>query len=269
MSQKRIFPRLIISGIILFSLGLAMYIATLEYFEPDVNTKASLVFAALGFCATLYAPVAAFILYDSWKSQTKFNRVTHNIIELQKTLHEYVSALRLLRQRIIFPYSRKKFNNDEEEYRDNLKRLFDQKVCEINAAHKFRYEAFKILNITKTDTYIQANLLEQLYHDLNQLIDDIHQELDQFNKTYCIFIKSYYKEENDLRAYLKSEDYKKLTYQLSINREFDNLYKTKQQLPISLSTNPTQPIFSRNIDTFIERTDILCKRLLETYEKIS
>ena len=269
MTKKGIFPRLIVSGIMLFSLGLGLYIITLEYFQPDSNTKAALVFAALGFCATLYAPIAAFILYDSWKSQTKFNRVTHNMIELQKNLHDYVSGIKSLRSRIIFPYSRSKFHT-EEDYTDNLKKLFDKKICEISEVHKLEYEAFKTLNILRTDTHRHFSHLDKKFKALESIISELRHEVHQFSESYLLFINSYYQPEEILKKYLKSDNYKLLTYQISSIRETNNVIKMR--IKNSLNDLPNQSdeqMVSIRVHAYINRIDQTSQNLLRTYESLT
>lgn len=269
MSKKHILPRLVIYGIILFSLGLTLYAFTLDYFEPDQNTQASLLFSALGFCATLYAPIAAFILYDSWKSQTKFNRVTHNMIELQKILHDYVSGLKSLRSRIIFPYARSKFDT-EEDYTDNLKKLFDKKICEINDVRKIEYEAFKTLNILKTDSYRHHSHLNQKFTALESIISELRHEVNHFSESYFLFIHSYYQPEETLKKYLKSDDYKSLTYQISSIRETNNLVKMriKNSLNDLLNEFDEQTVSIR-VHAYVDRIDQASQDLLRTYESLA
>lgn len=131
MLKDPLTKKLIISSIILIAFIVFLYFfITNIIFTDSIENKLNIILSLLSFGATLSAPIVAYIFYDNWKLQTKFTRVTSNILELQKVLHDYVTELKFLRNRIIFPYSRNKFST-EEDYINNLKKLLDQKVSEI------------------------------------------------------------------------------------------------------------------------------------------
>lgn len=265
MTNKPLTKKLIISTLLLIVLIGALYFGIIFSVNINAQEKATILISLLSFAATLYAPIAAFIFYDSWKSQTKFNRVTNNIIELQKVLHDYVSSLKSLRQRIIFPHLRHKFEK-EDDYTNNLKKLFDQKICEIYSVETVRYEASKLLSIVRTDTYKAPDCLNNNFQQLNMIIDEISKEVNHFKNYYIIFINNYYKDEAELREFLKSEDYKELTYNISAQRELSNTIKTNLKAALTLNTDSINPEKTLRVHDFIKNIDKVSTEALKNYE---
>lgn len=244
-----------------------MYFYITEFMSIKATDKATLLVSLFSFTATLSAPVIAFLFYDSWKSQTKFNRVTNNIIELQKILHDFASSLKGLRQRIIFPHTRNKFNGIEEDYTNILKKLFDKKMEEINEAEKLKYQAIKILSIIKSDTFKNKHDLQGHIDGLNNIILDINQEINLFTHQFIIFINHYYKNECDLKLFLKTNEYKQLTYKISAKRELSNAIKNNLDLYQTLDEDSINPQITSKIHRLIERTDQTITLLLIKYEQ--
>ncbi|OTG66568.1 hypothetical protein [Acinetobacter silvestris] len=265
MSNKLLTKKLMNSAIFLVLLIIILFVGIQGSFNPSSQDKPTILISLLSFAATLYAPIAAFIFYDSWKSQTKFNRVTNNIIELQKVLHDYVSSLKSLRQRIISPHLRSKFEK-EDDYTNNLKKLFDQKICEIHSVETVRYEACKLLSILRTDTYETSDSLSNNFQELDLIIDEISKEVDHFKNYYMIFINNYYKNESELKDFLKSEDYKELTYKLSAQRELSNTIKTNLKAALTLSADSINPEKTLKINDFIKNIDKVSTEALKNYE---
>ena len=191
--------------------------------------------------------------------------VTTNILELQKNLHDYVTELKFLRNRIIFPYLRHKFS-EEEDYFNNLKKLFDQKVCEISKAERLKYESNKLLSILKNDTQGLSNNLLGNLNELEKIINHIYIDIQEFKCNYFIFINHYYKEDYELKNFMKTEEYKELTYKISSTRETNNVIKTNLKLALSLEEANITPQMTYKIHKYIEDIDNICTNLLNNYE---
>lgn len=254
--------------LILFLLCLIVLISysLLNYFYSiDTNTKASFLVSISSVAATLSAPITAFLFYNNWKAQTKFNRVTTNILELQKKLHYYVTELKFLRNRIIFPYLRHKFS-EEDDYFNNLKRLLDQKVCEISKAERLKYESNTLLSILRNDTQGLSNTLLKNINDLENLINQIYMDIQEFKHNYFVFINHYYKDDYELKNFMKTDEYKELTYKISSTRETNNVIKTNLKLALSLKEESITPQTTYKIHRYINDIDDLCTNLLNNYE---
>lgn len=133
MKDKKLYIKFILILFFLFVFVFVVDYLINYFYVVEASSKASLLISIFSVAAALSAPITAFLFYNNWKAQTKFNRVTANILELQKVLHDYVTELKFLRNRIIFPHFRSKFPN-EDDYFNNLKKLLDQKVSEISLA---------------------------------------------------------------------------------------------------------------------------------------
>jgi hypothetical protein len=254
--------------LILFVLCLFVLISysLLKYFYPvNTDNKAPLLVSIFSVAATLSAPITAFLFYNNWKAQTKFNRVTTNILELQKNLHDYVTELKFLRNRIIFPYFRNKFS-EEEDYFNNLKKLLDQKVCEISKAERLKYESSKLLSILRNDTFGLSNTLLENINDLEKIINQIYMDIQEFKHNYFVFINHYYKDDYELKIFIKTDEYKELTYKISSTRETNNVIKTNLKLALSLKEESITPQTTYKIHRYIDEIDTLCTNLLNNYE---
>ncbi len=265
MLKDQLTKKLIISSIIIILLISILYFLIICITPFPNNEKVTVILSLLSFGATLSAPIAAYIFYDNWKIQTKFNRVTNNILELQKILHDYVTELKFLRNRIIFPYSRNKFST-EDDYFNNLKRLLDQKVCEISNAERLKYESQKRVSVIKTDTQGLSESIDKNLAELNDLIIKIYQDIREFNNNYFLFINHYYKDEEELKKFLKTDEYKNLTYKISATREINNVLKTNIQLALSLDEKQISPENTIKIHQFIQVIDSISSSLLKEYE---
>lgn len=270
MNKNLLAFKLIISGLISLGVSIGCYLLLVTPAKELSNKETIPIFISLlSLGATFYAPIAAYLLYDSWKSQTKFNRVTNNIIELQKELHSYIAALKSLRQRIISPYRRSKFKNNEEDYLNNLSKLFDQKICEINTAKQLKYEVSKTLSIIKTDTYSHNKELLLYYNQLIELIDNISCEIDGFTIDYTNFINIYRKDESEVKLAFSSDEYKEITYKISVHREVNNVLKGQIDTLFTNDISSVDPQLTKKIHGFIKQIDETCEELLKDYEKIS
>lgn len=250
---------------LIFFVLLSNYLINFIY-PIQEKDKAGTFISIVSIAAALSAPLAAYIFYDNWKAQTKFNRVTTNILELQKTLHDYVKEFKSLRDRVIFPHSRSKFQ-EEEDYTNNLKKLFDQKIGEINIAERLKYDSLKILSILRTDTLAVSSSLDGKLSELDDLINTIYLNIQEFKHHYFIFINHYYKDESELKAFMKTEEYKSLTYKISSTRETNNVIKTNIKLALSLEESLINPETTLKIHSFIQDIDYLCTSLLKVYEE--
>lgn len=255
-------------GLVILCLFFLIVISNLiinSCFKIDDNAKASIFISICSIAATLLAPIAAFLFYDNWRIQTKFNRVTTNILELQKILHSYVTELKFLRNRIIFPYLRNKFEN-EDDYFNNLKKLLDHKLQEINVAERLKYDSHKMVSIIRNDTQGLSECLDKNLRDLDYLIDNIYMDIQQFKHNYFVFINHYYKEDSELKSFMKTDEYKSLTYKISSTRETNNVIKTNLKIALTLEERKISPETTLNISKFIQDIDILSKNLLKNYE---
>jgi len=266
MLKDPLTKKIFFCSISILILIISIFFFILYFTQPTESEKSTILISLLSFGASLAAPVVAYIFYYSWKAQTKFNRVSSNILELQKTLHDYVTELKFLRHRIIFPHSRNKFQK-EEDYINNLKKLFDQKVGEISIAERLKFESYKILSILRIDTY---NMPETVITNLNKLedvINHIYHDIQEFKFNYFSFINHYYKNENELKAFLKSEEYKNLTYKISSTRETNNVIKSNLKLALTLDEGNISPETTLKIHKYIQDIDSISLSILKDYEK--
>lgn len=251
-------------SLVLFVFLLNWLIVT--FYDIGNDIKANIFISVISIAATLSAPLAAYLFYDNWKAQTKFNRVTSNLLELQKILHDYVTELKFLRHRIIFPHLRSKFLNKEEDYIDNLKKLLDKKVSEITIAERLKYDSYKILSVIRTDTQGISNTLDNNLNEIDNLISRIYLDIQEFKHNYFVFINNYYKDEEDLKNFMKTDEYKNLTYKISTTRETNNVIKTNLKLALTLEENLISPEKTLKIQKFIQDIDLILISALKDYE---
>lgn len=265
MLKDQLTKKLIVSLIIILLLISILYFLIIYITSPQNNEKSTILISLLSFGATLSAPVVAYIFYDNWKAQTKFNRVTTNILELQKVLHDYVTELKFLRNRITFPYSRNKFET-EDDYLNNLKKLLDLKFSEITSAERLKYESQKLVSVIRTDTQNLSRHIDENLAKLDDLINKIYRDIREFNHNYFVFINHYYKDEIDLKNFLKTDEYKNLTYKISSTRETNNVIKTNLKLALTLEEEKISPETTLKIHQFIQIIDSISGNLLKEYE---
>lgn len=79
----------------IFILALCFLVYSLVVLPTSGAEKVNAIIGLLGWSATIFAPVAAFFLLDSWKDQTKYNEqlalmssIIQEVTELHKQLHE-------------------------------------------------------------------------------------------------------------------------------------------------------------------------------------
>lgn len=265
MKDKKLYIKFILILFFLFVFVFVVDYLINYFYVVEASSKASLLISIFSVAAALSAPITAFLFYNNWKAQTKFNRVTANILELQKVLHDYVTELKFLRNRIIFPHFRGKFPN-EDDYFNNLKKLLDQKVSEISLAERLKYDSYKLLSILRNDTHGLSKSLQTNTDQLETLINSIYTDIQEFKHNYFVFINHYYKEDSELKNFLKTDEYKSLTYKISSTRETNNVIKTNLKLALTLKEDRITPQTTSQISKYIHDIDALCTLLLTNYE---
>lgn len=83
-----------------FILALCFLIYSLVVLPTNGAEKVNAIIGLLGWSATIYTPVAAFFLLDSWKDQTKYNAYLELITEMAHVLSEISNAISEVRQDI-------------------------------------------------------------------------------------------------------------------------------------------------------------------------
>lgn len=82
----------------IFILALCFLVYSLVVLPTSGAEKVNAIIGLLGWSATIFAPVAAFFLLDSWKDQTKYNANLELISEMVHVLSEISNAISEVRQ---------------------------------------------------------------------------------------------------------------------------------------------------------------------------
>lgn len=82
----------------IFILALCFLVYSLVVLPTSGAEKVNAIIGLLGWSATIFAPVAAFFLLDSWKDQTKYNANLELITEMVHVLSEISNAISEVRQ---------------------------------------------------------------------------------------------------------------------------------------------------------------------------
>lgn len=109
--KKELQTNLISSFLILLSFCLVIALLINLKFQQDCAT---VIVGMLGVCATLYAPVAAFFLYDSWKEQKNFDTDLELLKECDENHIRLKKELDIICNKIIKIYN--EYENNKNYY---------------------------------------------------------------------------------------------------------------------------------------------------------
>lgn len=106
----------------IFILALCFLVYSLVVLPTNGAEKVNAIIGLLGWSATIYTPVAAYFLLDSWKDQTKYNANLELLTEMVQVLSEISNAISEVRQNprvctslMLNILHKPKFNEDFEQ----------------------------------------------------------------------------------------------------------------------------------------------------------
>ena len=182
--KKKLLTNLTISFLILFSVCLCVALIINLKFSQDCAT---VITAMLGVCATLYAPIAAFFLYDSWKEQKQYDIEKQYAEEAFKLVAHINNAIS--REY----YSFKSIKSDLFVHLVALNVLYD-KISDVNYSEKL-YDLEAIFELINDISYRKIDitffrefeyifiLLRQKLKDTRGVYDEYYKELPENLKT--------------------------------------------------------------------------------------
>lgn len=216
LKKKKLLTNLVSSFLILLCTCLFIALLINLKFNQDCAT---VITGMLGVCATLYAPIAAFFLYDSWKDQKQY--------ELEKQYAEdtfkLISQLKTRISREYYTF--KSFKSDISKELVALNSLYSNQNSNISYS-EILYNAnayFELINDTSNNK-ISPNIYDDF--EFSALI--LNAKLKDVRKAY----DSYYKElPNELKTSTNTQRlYKNLTYnptetEYELTKHLTNRYK--------------------------------------------
>jgi hypothetical protein len=230
MDKKiKLVGKLILAYFLLIGICFLIYILVVIP-EPGVD-KVNSIIGLLGWSATIFTPIAAFILLDSWKNQIKYNARLEQIINIIDELSKLSKQIDKVRNDpIVFSYLYKLFlayedyqNNDIEifeipEFTDIFQTLENIRVCNLKIyiydeqiqSHIFQKRISGEDSYEKLERYIkglQASFVQVKMHR-KEIDKGINSEESIRHLQKCLYISS-----NFANA-----------YRSSINPSVDNIF---------------------------------------------
>lgn len=192
--------KLIVSYVFILAIGFLIY--SLVVLPADEAEKVNAIIGLLGWSATFFAPIAAYILLDNWKDQKKY--------DLKK---EYIGLIlndiRPIFTKILIIYS-------------NVENI--NKVQDFLIINK-EYRDYKALRIGDKVTNLHGNFKLFSKIDKNNEILEVYEKLEM----HCFFLDQFYKEviqtyTNYYDEFMKPRPVN-IEHDYDINREYLGLEK--------------------------------------------
>lgn len=182
--KKELKTNLISSFLILLSCCLTVALLINLRFHQDCAT---VIVGMLGVCATLYAPVAAFFFYDSWKIQAHYHLKQNLLLELWNSITE---------AKLKFTYCVN--NPPKKNYDPDTARILGLKnlnIDEIEEERRYSQKREELqtwlerssLNILKYSALIGNNDIKEHYHELSNFSRDLSKIV--YSKEYKRFLE--------------------------------------------------------------------------------
>lgn len=181
--QKKLLENLVSTFLILLSSCLFIALLIILKFQESCP---EVIIGMLGVCATLYAPIAAFFFYDSWKEQTKYSKKLDFLLEIRQELRLTSEQIFRLRNficfdyQIIISYDEKIIESQNNKYIENIKEI-DLKIKNI-----------KDLFI---DIYFITNIPEETQYTIHKNLNYLKEVLIQCRKMHDHIYKLFLKKE--------------------------------------------------------------------------
>lgn len=171
--KKKLLTNLVSSFLTLLSVCLLIALLINLRFHQDCAT---VIVGMLSVCATLYAPVAAFFFYDSWKDQKKYDLNKELLLEIDNILYSIYEEIGKHSRRA---KTLKKVENEKVQLEKSLETRQLHFHKEINDLYQ-KIALFDALN--------DSNLKDAQYNfclivfRLGIILDKIYQPYEQYSK---------------------------------------------------------------------------------------
>lgn len=185
-----------------------------------VNAKVGL----LGWSATIFAPIAAYFLLDSWKDQTKYNAKLDLLTKMVDELFQLSTNIDLIRNNPdTFIYLLRMHNySSKSDYEKEILGLKDEFQLPTFSLIKSNLEKIRVLNLqiyiydefVSSHVFITANKGFDSFFLLDKHIQGL--EACFFNIKHDIYLFSGNKDSDDFK--------KNLNYAFFISEQFKNYY---------------------------------------------
>lgn len=198
--------KLLIAYILLLDFAFLIFALTAV---PSTDV-ASITASLLGWTATLFAPIAAFIFYDSWKDQNLHNKLQDIVV----TTH---SSITNLRKNIIRLKMNKKFIKIEE-YLSLDEDSFSKKINDLREEYT---DKINHLRNEYDQTQSQLSLLEfysgtEIKNKFKYVTDHQYRLIERLEAAYKEYTEFYIDYKSKSIPYKENESYKICKCQVSI-----------------------------------------------------
>jgi hypothetical protein len=208
ISDKKLslFAKLLVSYVLLLDFAFLIFAFTAEPTTDVASVTASL----LGWTATLFTPIAAYIFYDSWKDQNQHNK-------LQEIIVDTYTAITVLRKNII----RLKMNNKFIRIEDYLHLNDDDFLKTITKLREEYTDKINILRHEYDRTQNQLSLLsfysdEDIKLNFESISNHHYKLIERLEVAYKEYTEFYINFKKSNHSYLENYNYKVCICQISL-----------------------------------------------------